>query len=80
MGVHVADATEEAGLARIAADLGGDFAFRMANRVFVVKPVEDPMAPEVLRAGLADAARRHGYHSTATKVGCRDADADSSRG
>jgi len=80
MGVHVADATEEAGLARIAHDLGAEIAFRMSNRVFVVKPIEDATAPEVLRASLADAARRHGYHSTATKVGCRDADADSSRG
>jgi len=79
MGVHVACPTEEAGLARIAADLGAEIAFRMANRVFVVKSVEDVAAPDVIRAGLADAAKRHGYHSTATKVGCRDADADSSR-
>ena len=78
MGVHVADATEEAGLAGIAMDLGAELAFRMANRVFIVKPVEDAAAPDVIRAGLAAAATRHGYHSTDTKVGCRDADADCS--
>jgi hypothetical protein len=78
VGTHVADATEEVGLLGVAQDLGAEIAFRMANRVFVVKPFEDAAAPGVIRAGLAAAARRHGYHSTDTKVGCHDADADSS--
>lgn len=78
MAAHVADATSEAQLALIAKEAGAELAFRMSNRVFVVKALDDSDSPEVITAGLADATRRHGYHSAAQKVGSRHADADHS--
>jgi hypothetical protein len=80
MSAHVADASQEAPLSKIAKDVGAEIAFRMANRIFAVKALDDGDSPDVIRAGLAAAARRHGYHSVAVKVGSGHADADSSRG
>lgn len=78
MGIHVADASQEAQLATIAKEAQAELAFRMHNRVFIVKALDDRDSPDVIRAALADAARRHGYHSAAQKVGSAHADADDS--
>lgn len=78
MGIHVADASQEAQLATIAKEAGAELAFRMHNRVFVVKALDDGDSPAAFRAALAETVRRLGYHSAAQKVGSDHADADDS--
>ena len=75
MTAHVADATTETQLLAVAREAKAERAFRMGNRVFVVKDLVDTDSPAVIREGLAGTARRHGYHSAATKVGSGHADA-----
>ncbi len=69
MTAHVADATAEIQLSRIATEAHADFAFRMGTRVFVVKPLDDHEGPDALRTELQGVTQRLGYPSRPTKVG-----------